>query len=195
MQTKYAYWSFKNVISEQDRNKIQCIASKAGYKKASIKNTNHVDVQPEKGLRDASVSFSGDPYLYEVFSPFIHSANESAGWKYDIDWFEDVQIARYKKNQHQTWHNDGPGDHFGVYGDGDFKDKVRKLSLVSFISNSFDGGELEFIPPGYEDEVLRPVLEVGDVVVFPSFIPHRSTPIIKGIKYSVAMWCLGPPFK
>jgi len=195
VQTKYAYWVFRNVISEKDRKKIKRIASKAGYENACVKNSSHAHVLPDKGVRDASVSFSDDPYLYETFSPFVSSANENAGWKYDIDWFEDVQIAKYKKNQHHNWHNDGPGDHFGVYGSGCFEGKVRKLSLVSCISNGFDGGELEFIPPGDEDNILRPELEAGDVVVFPPFVRHRSAPITKGTKYSVAMWCLGPPFK
>ena len=46
-----------------------------------------------------------------------------------------------------------------------------------------------------ENEILYPEIKVGDVIVFPSYVFHRSTSISKGTKYSAAMWCLGPPFK
>ena len=197
MQTKYSYWIFRNVISEKDRKKIKRLASKVGYKGATTKTTEHINEPSNKKDRDAGIALSDNQYLYDLFCPFVYNANENAGWKYDIDWFEEVQIARYRKNQHHSWHKDGPGDHFGVYKeDGDLRGKVRKLSLVSCISNGFDGGELEFSVLGEEEnEILQPKVGVGDVIIFPSFVRHRSTPITKGTKYSTAMWCLGPPFK
>ena len=135
--------------------------------------------------------------MYDTLCPFVNHANGQAGWKYDLDWFESVQIARYKKNQHYAWHTDGGGDHFGVYPNGNSKGKVRKISLVACLSNGYVGGELELSlqRPGEENEVLHPEMKVGDVIVFPSYVFHRSTEITKGTKYSAAMWCLGAPFK
>ena len=196
MQTKYSYWLFKNVVQEKDRKKIKRLASKSGYKDADVSSEDGTTVVNNK-IRNSNVAFSDDQYFYNLFCPFVDFANEQAGWKYDVDWFEDVQIAKYKKDQHYSWHTDGESDHFGTYtSDGDWKGKVRKLSLVSCISNGFDGGELEFCLLGERNsEILRPELRVGDVIVFPSFVHHRSTPITKGIKYSVSMWCLGSPFR
>ena len=34
-------------------------------------------------------------------------------------------------------------------------------------------------------------MNVGDAVVFPSYLWHRSDPVTKGEKQSIAMWCLG----
>ena len=199
MQTKYSYWVFRDVISEKDRNKIKRKAKKSSYSKASTRDSDLTEEEKNDNVRNTDVAFSNDQYLYDLLCPFVHIANENAGWKYDVDWFESVQIARYKKNQHYAWHTDGNNDHFATYGeDGNYTGKVRKLSLVSCISNGFDGGELEFsVQDGGEDtnSILTPELEVGDVVVFPSFVRHRSTPITKGTKYSAAMWCLGAPFK
>ena len=201
MQSKYSYWIFRDVISEKDREKIKHIADKAGYSGATTKGSDGKDSKPSDKVRDTDVAFSDDQYLYDTFCYFAQVANVNAGWKFDIDWFEDVQIARYRKNQHYAWHKDGDGDHFGIYKDDankNYRGKVRKLSLVSCISNGFDGGELQFSvqnDPEDNNSIFSPELNVGDVVVFPSFVQHRSTPITKGTKYSVAMWCLGPPFK
>jgi len=198
MQTKYSYWLFKNALTEKDRNKIKRLAKKSGYGKASIRSANKESQEPDKKVRNTDTAFSSDQFLYDTLCPFVSIANDQAGWKYDLDWFEAVQIARYKKNQHYAWHTDGNGDHFGVYSEGDnVKGKVRKVSLVACLSNGYVGGDLELAlqKQGGENEVLYPEMKVGDVIVFPSFVFHRSTPITKGTKYSAAMWCLGAPFK
>ena len=197
MQTKYSYWLFKDALSEKDRNKIKRIAKKSGYGKATTRDDNNETKKPDKKVRNTDTAFSSDQFLYDTLCPFVHSANESAGWKYDLDWFEPVQVARYRKNQHYAWHRDGSGDHFGVYPEGNSKGKVRKVSLVACLSNGYVGGDLELALQNQEEEneTLYPEIGVGDVIVFPSYVFHRSTPITKGTKYSAAMWCLGPPFK
>ena len=199
MQTKYSYWLFKNVLSEKDRNKIKRIAKKVGYGKATIMSfEDNIVKDHDSKVRDTDVSFSSDQFLYDTLCPFVVSANESSGWKYDLDWFEPVQIAKYKKNQHYSWHTDGQCDHFAVYPEGDnIKGKIRKISLVACLSNGYVGGDLELAVQKQEEEneILYPEMGVGDVIVFPSYIYHRSTPITKGIKHSASMWCLGLPFK
>jgi len=197
VQTKYSYWLFRDVIPEKDRNKVKRIAKKSGYLIATTKDKEGKTSDPDKKVRDTTAAFSNDPYLYDLLCPFVHQANESAGWRYDLDWFESVQIARYKKNQHYAWHTDGGGDHFGAYPEGNSKGKVRKVSLVACLSNGYVGGDLELAlqEQEKENEILYPEMKVGDVIVFPSFVFHRSTSITKGTKYSVAMWCLGPPFR
>jgi len=197
MQTKYSYWLFKDALTEKDRNKVKRIAKKFGYGKAALGSNDTIIEEPDKKVRSSDTAFSSDQFLYDTLCPFVSSANEQAGWQYDLDWFEAVQISRYKKNQHYTWHTDGDGDHFGTYPEGNSKGKVRKVSLVACLSNGYVGGDLELALQEQEKEnrILYPEMKVGDVIVFPSYVFHRSTPITKGTKYSAAMWCLGAPFK
>ena len=35
----------------------------------------------------------------------------------------------------------------------------------------------------------------GSIIVFPSFVWHRVTPVTKGTRYSLVVWSLGYPFK
>ena len=198
MINKYSYWLFSDVLSEKDRNKIKRIAKKSGYSEATTRDDDLITKPKDHTVRNTDVAFSSNQHLYNIFIPFVYSANEQGGWKYDVDWFEPVQIARYKKNQHYSWHTDGSGDHFGSYPAGaDLKRKVRKLSLVACLSNGYVGGDLELSlqREDQENEVLYPKMSVGDVIVFPSYIYHRSASITKGTKYSASMWCLGAPFR
>ena len=197
MQTKYSYWVFREALSAKDRNKVKRIAKQSGYMDAAVKDKSGTP-HKNKDVWNSNAAFSDDPYLYDLLCPFVHIANDSAGWNYDLDWFESVQISKYKKNQHYSWHRDGAGDHFGVYNSNNRSGgKVRKVSLVACLSNGYVGGDLELAlqEQEKENEVLYPEMKVGDVIVFPSYVFHRSTSISKGTKYSAAMWCLGPPFR
>jgi len=202
LESKYCYWQFKDALPDSDRKKIKRIARKSGYVEASTKNSEQKKNKKDGKVRNTDVSFSNDEYLYDTLTPFVYRANEDAGWKYDVDYFEGDQIARYRKNQHYSWHEDGRGDHFAAYAanadDKNYIGKVRKLTLVACISNGYEGGDLEFAlhkPEEEENLILQPKMEVGDIIVFPSYVSHRSTAITKGTKYSVSMWSLGPPFR
>ena len=61
----------------------------------------------------------------------------------------------------------------------------RRLSVIAFCNDDFDGGELVFPRQGI---TIKP--ELGMMVIFPSGFthPHESTEITRGTKYSIASW-------
>lgn len=61
----------------------------------------------------------------------------------------------------------------------------RVLSVLMFLNDNFQGGELEF-----QEFNIKIKPEAGDVVVFCSAFPyvHRVHPVITGIRYSVVRW-------
>ena len=78
--------------------------------------------------------------------------------------------------------------------------KIRKLSVTISLSDSseYTGGRLQFLDrSGYKQKIITctEVLTKGSLVVFPSFMWHRVTPVKKGIRKSLVMWNLGDPFK
>ena len=41
----------------------------------------------------------------------------------------------------------------------------------------------------------KEILPKGSIIVFPSFVWHRVTPVTKGERYSLIMWNLGQPWR
>ena len=35
----------------------------------------------------------------------------------------------------------------------------------------------------------------GTIIVFPSMLPHRVTPVTEGVRYSLVQWFSGPDFR
>ena len=86
------------------------------------------------------------------------------------------------------------GSHNDIYLDqpqSNLNGNTRKLSMSVILNSEFEGGNLE-IGGGH---LQTPSFGEGSIIVFPSYTPHRVTPVTKGIRYSLVSWFVGPPFR
>ena len=117
-----------------------------------------------------------------ILKSFIDMANHVCNWNYDYKLMETVQIGRYKEKGHYTWHRDTANPMNGLQ---------RKLSGILLLNDpsEFEGGKLEF------RDVPSPELKKGSIIVFPSFLDHRVTPVTSGVRYTAVSWVVGPTFR
>jgi PKHD-type hydroxylase len=145
-------------------------------------------------IRKSDIVWVRDKWVYDLITPYMITANRRAEWKYNIVAAQDCQVTRYTKDGFYDWHKDGIGSH----GDFNFSKmrllhneySVRKLSMTIVLNSDYEGGDFEIL--GDMEKVPR--FEEGSIIVFPSFLDHRVTPVTKGIRYSLVAWFVGPPF-
>lgn len=85
----------------------------------------------------------------------------------------EVQLVRYRPGGHYANHRDAPPD----------GPVVRTVSLVAYLNDDFEGGELVF--PELEYSVAP---QAGIAIVFPPHLLHRAEPIASGTKYAITAW-------
>jgi hypothetical protein len=78
--------------------------------------------------------------------------------------------------------------------------KVRKISMTLNLTdpNAYEGGDLMFnfgASSECEPFTCKEARNQGTIIVFPSFVNHCVSPVKKGMRYSLVLWTLGPPFK
>ena len=153
----------------------------------------------DKNARISDIVWTQEQWIYDIIWPYMEQANEKAGWKYDITGAESMQITRYKKGGFYSFHRDGPSDHLSVYDMPNNKflhGNVRKLSMTVLLNDNYEGGEFQFATYRKEKCKIRSLeSKQGSIVVFPSSMEHRVTPVTKGTRHSLVVWFLGPPFK
>lgn len=153
------------------------------------------DGTTDKKRRDSFVRWYDESWLYNLMIPNVKFANSFAGWDFDWETAEPMQFTSYANDQYYHWHYDGSSDRSGL----DKNNKIRKLSAILFLNNAYSGGELEMsvLDGGAKKRIFKPSSKVGkgSMVVFPSFITHRITPVTHGVRYSIVLWCRGPQFK
>ena len=139
-------------------------------------------------IRDTTVKFAPEWYWFNgVLHQIGIEANYKTGWNYNITQLETIQYAEYKPGQHYKWHIDTnllqghPSD--------------RRTTVICAMNDmdEYTGGQLQI--KTINGKVFEPELNKGDVIVFPSFLLHRVTPVKSGIRYSATMWLSGPAFR
>ena len=161
------------------------------YKNSQNKKVAEVSSEGliKEDLRKSTVTFlePNDP----AHAPFINKLAQLAiqvnfeRYRFDLmGFYEPIQIAEYGEGDFFDWHSDfsvGPAS-------------TRKLSLSVQLSHGdeYEGGDLEFMIN--TDHVKAPRTK-GAVVIFPSFVLHRVTPITAGTRRSMVGWVTGMPFR
>lgn len=89
----------------------------------------------------------------------------------ELNYWEAFNFLKYEKGQHFQYHH----DHSENYN--------CTISLVQYLNDDYEGGELSFGGWGY---TYKPV--AGDLVIFPSnyMYTHRAMPVTSGTKYALA---------
>ena len=217
-------WQFSGdaVLSSE---KVDHIMAKglAAQEQVATHQKGNLERSQDDHIRASRIAWLNDESVYDCIRPFVISANEQAGWRLDVREIEMVQFTKYGKDQHYHWHIDGQCDHHAskVFKSMDYESKgqvmpitetnnpkhvglCRKISVTVNLSDplDYDGGDLwltkhpqdsriseleTFTNPSFRDK--------GAVVVFPSWVRHRVTPVTRGTRYSAVAWFNGPPLR
>ena len=205
MLLKHDYWYFPSAISSEkcDQIVLKCLKQKSkkaitGTESKKLKSKsklNKKDLLDLKKTRNSSIVWIDDVVVKKMIEPYINSANINSGWNFEIDQAESIQFTHYGKNQHYDWH-------FDCWDTPYQNGRIRKLSAIVSLSDpkNYKGGDLEFqLFDAKTGEVrivkCNQIKPKGSVVVFPSFLRHRVTPVTKGFRNSLVMWITGFPFK
>ena len=117
--------------------------SAAGVKTGDVKAANMTKEKLiKKGIkesdgyvRDSSIAWLNDKWLYDMVHPFVRQANYKAGWNYEWDFSESGQFTKYQPGQFYGWHADGSSDWPHMYKPTlrgkDGKWKICELELTN----------------------------------------------------------------
>ena len=161
---------------------------------------DHGDYKEDTTTRLSDVSWVNEQWVYDLIWPYMEEANEKAGWKYRIKSAEPTQLTCYGEGGFYNFHRDGAGDHFSAYHNvtnAFVHGYVRKLSMSVLLNDDFSGGCFEFAFYKNKECSIERVTDMksGSIIVFPSCVEHRVSPVLKGTRYSLVSWFLGPPFE
>lgn len=174
----YDYWKWDKVIPKEYCNVIL----------NSINWDKKIDARinsGEKALEKRKTDIVWEMPLSVIgciADKYIRIANICAGWDFNITNIDDIQIGKYHSNGFYDWHIDTNKK----------EDIPRKLSFSMLLNDcsEFEEGKFEF-----KNLDEQPILEQGTIIVFPSDLLHRVTPVTKGERISAVTWMRGPKFK
>jgi PKHD-type hydroxylase len=190
MEVQNLYWTWNKSLSLKFCDDI--------IKFAKSKRKNRAKVfldEGSKARRSNIIWLRDEKWIYRELQYYLKAANKKAKWNFDVNSAEACQFTIYENNQYYDWHID-------MFTEPKEKNTNRKISLTLCLSdsNEYEGGDLQFHPdsnPNEEQKIITSenFRNKGSVVLFPSFVWHRVTPVTKGKRYSLVVWYNGPSFK
>lgn len=182
---KYCYWD--GLFSDEQLDNIIEYCETQPKDKAMIlgkgldesyRKTNVSWIQPNKETN----------WFIQPYHDKVRKLNHEF-YKFDLTHYENIQYTCY----------DQPKSKYDFHMDSGFDvsiNVIRKLSCVLLLDdpNKFEGGDFEI---KYSGKGQKEKIEFvrGRLIIFPSFILHRVTPVTKGIRRTLVNWILGPTWK
>jgi PKHD-type hydroxylase len=130
-------------------------------------------------------------WIFERINSVINHINANF-YNFDLNGYEMYQYAEYDsaKKGHYDFHMDMQMTEPLVF-------EMRKLSMTLMLNDpgvDFEGGDFQFMR-SVPDKLETIELKKGRLILFPSFLVHRVTPVTKGIRKSLVVWVTGPKFR
>jgi PKHD-type hydroxylase len=187
----YPFKIFEEELPEDFCKHVLALAESAQNEESSVYVEGFSEYKKE--TRNNKVAWLNNPNIIELLQIYAMKANEDCNWNFDIGVYETPQLSTYAEGQFYDWHVDT-----GV--EQDYDTVVRKLTITINLNDSYEGGNFQIERWG-SPKIKKRYISVkgmkrtGSILVFPSFLHHRVTPVIKGYKKSLTCWFRGPQFR
>jgi len=179
--TRDLWYMWNKEVSDEVIESIIFEASKSEAVKGVVGDSN----TPSLDIRSSTIRWVHDREIRSFLKEYIIMAN-SAAFGVDLNGHCEIQYTEYYATErgHYDWHHD-------VFWNAP-TNSDRKLSIVIQLSNpdEYEGGNFEF------SECENPEFKnKGSILVFPSYLKHRVTPVTKGTRKSLVSWFFGPRWR
>ena len=123
--------------------------------------------------------------LYNDLTTKIRQVNNRQ-WKWIIDGWEPFQYTEYHESYkgHYDWHI----DYLIKRPDQPLSRKIS-FSLGISDKDDYEGGDL-VLKIAKDEDIYK--LDRGEIVIFPSWMLHKVTPVTKGKRKVIVGWGVGP---
>jgi len=186
-QTNY-YW-FEKGFSPEELTEIERLVANIDFVRAQTQAEDNNLTENE--YRKSNIKWlpltQEYKWIYDKIGDMAWEANQNL-YHFDLHSMpEQIQYTEYYDYEkgHYDWHMDT--------GYGNLSQ--RKISVTVQLSDGdeYEGGDLQLWPGGTYPLVAP--RGKGNVVIFPSFLMHRVTPVTRGTRKSFVLWLGGGHYR
>jgi len=203
-----------NALTEQECNNVVAVADTCKEEDAKVLSPQNILTGQSKSFEETEsyneeqrktklLHWNGHEDLIDRIGAKVtrHVQDYLSTVPIDINPSPSVQFAKYSSEGDKfEWHCDQEFN----WKTWDIKHQIdknqnkwhfRKVTAICQVSNPDDykGCNLEFRHHKHEDD--NPYRDQGTLIIFPSFVYHRVTPLLSGKRFSLTYWYEGPVWR
>lgn len=179
MITNYSYYYFNNALNKKEINNLN-------NEKLWKKSIN--DVGAKNVVKTSNVFLSDwkilKKYLNNAYLLFLNHYHYH--WNFNIHKLNDKRII-IKNDYVDTlrgeydWHNDS---------NTNTASDIKFTIIINISKNPYEGGKFYIMRCG--QEYVKELDTPGNMIFFPSFLPHKVSPVTKGTRSTLTIFIMGP---
>lgn len=182
-QSRPLYRIFENGFTEDDIKNIPV----PQMEQAEVGAADVGEQGVRENIRISKTGWIYNEHLLMYLYRFVNQANMES-FQTDVHMWADIQYTVYEGGSkgHYDWHQD-------VMFNG-IKELDRKLSCTVQLTDGseYEGGDFEIDGAGPMPPAVK---KKGTVLIFPSYLQHRVTPVTSGTRKSLVAWFEGPHWR
>lgn len=188
------YVILPNAVPRDICEHIKEISETFDFEKGKTGGNDSPNEASISGGRESDIAWINYPWINSLFYGFGFIANKKF---FDFDVFNEIpescQYTKYEVGQEYSWHYD-------CWKKTQYSDKQRKLSVILQLTDGgeYTGGDFCVSVPNFEfgsnaqnEITIDEMRNIGSIIVFPSSLRHRVTPITSGTRKSLVGWIEG----
>ncbi|MEM7193411.1 MAG: 2OG-Fe(II) oxygenase [Pseudomonadota bacterium] len=191
MYSQPLFHNFTGVIPDAVCDIIVAEGESLQQRKGTVYSDDQFKV--DKSMRVTDVGFWDEwHWVNGLMTHYMAMANRSF-WQYELVVSQGVQYGSYGVGHFYDWHHDTFSEPMVDSSSGNQTRLNRFLSASLLLSdeNTYSGGELCFMDQEGRTYTVEGGRTKGSIVVFPSSLRHKVTPVDNGTRHSCVSWILG----
>ena len=171
-----------HAFDEAEIAEIYALADKSALQDGTVFST----ADNAETLRRSQISWLSSQWLKERLWTHVQRVND-ASFGLDVTDQADMQFTCYDASYqgHYDWHHDVH------WSSQDEQDRKISVSLQLSAPHSYEGGDFEF----EEVKTTADFRAKGTLILFPSYLRHKVSPVTAGTRYSLVAWFFGPRWR
>ncbi len=190
----YAY--AEAVFNQQELAAILQMTKSMELKTGTIaqRENDELSTSINEEIRTSKTAFfalnSSNRWIFEKLDEVILAMNTEY-FQMNVWGYDEIQYSEYREEDsgEYKWHMDTNFSSKNL----EPSNGMRKLSMSLLLNDDFEGGKFQM---NLSSEQRPQTIEMaaGTLILFPSFLMHRITPVTKNIRKSLVLWVLGNKF-
>ena len=181
-EERYYYWKFEELYSKEEVNKID------GQIDTNI-SKDAKDVPADNVVKTAQVKLI-DSVKIKLLDRMLDAVVDGNKRNFGYNIYYEKHIMN-----HNTYSYENKGK-YNYHIDATFFNPASDIKLTAILNLSteeYEGGDF-YINIG-EEFIVPEIKKPGNLIIFPSYLLHKVTPVTKGNRKTLTAWIAGPKFQ
>jgi len=185
----YDYWHWQNILDKEEIKKVVNICES---NVDPLGDTRGSPVPGEEPVtKTAKVTCTQWKYLSEILGGIYDNWQSANKFNFGYNLFP---LQKNLLLNYNVYDSSNSGE-YDLHIDASLNEvsDIKLTAMINLSEEYYEGGDFILFHAGKFRKISE-FFSPGDSIMFKSWLPHKVTPVTKGVRKTISLWLYGPKF-